>query len=158
MFRAAIARPKLLLGAWAAVMLALAALGIGVEGRLHRQDLVVPGTPSAAAAQLAKKHFGDSQNLVVMLEGPPGRLAAPTRNVASALDRPPRVDTIGPWAPGAGRELHPSPTRSVVLVRVDEPFQPASQQAAPRIRKLVAATARPPVRGYVTGYADIAAG
>ncbi|MFL5893913.1 MAG: MMPL family transporter [Thermoleophilaceae bacterium] len=152
------ARPKLVLGAWSVATLLLAGLGIGVEGQLHRQDLVVPGAPSAKAGELARRHFGDSQNLVVMLEGPSGRLGTTTHRVAARLDALPHTDTIGPWAPGADKRLHPSPTRTVVLVRVDEPFEPASQEAAPRIRKLVAATVRAPVHGYVTGYADVAAG
>src|SRR3954470_14328794 len=153
MFKAALARPKLVLVACGVAIFILAGLGLGVESRLHRQDLVVPGTKSAAAADLAKKHFGDSQNLVVMLEGPQGPLATTTRRLAARLDALPRTDTIGPWAPGAGKRLHPSPNRTVVLVRVDESFQPASMEAAPRIRKLVGATVRAPVHGYVTGYA-----
>src|SRR5258706_12491681 len=107
MFRAATTRPNAVLAAWAVVTLALALLGVGVEGRLHKQDLVVPGTPSAQAGELARRHFGDAQNLVVMLEGPSGPLAAQTRAVAKRLDRLPQIDSIGPWAPGAGRELRP---------------------------------------------------
>src|SRR5436853_7915219 len=98
MFKAALARPKLVLVAWGVATLALAGLGIGVEGRLHHQDLVVPGTKSAAAADLARKHFGDSQNLVVMLEGPQGPLAQTTRRLAARIDALPHTDTIGPWA------------------------------------------------------------
>jgi len=110
MFRAALARPKRVLAAWGAVVGALAVLGLGVEGQLHRQDLVVPGTRSAAASDLARKHFGDSQSLVLMLEGPRGPLLAQTRQMTARLDRLPHVDAIGPWAPGAGKALRPAPT------------------------------------------------
>src|SRR4051812_44864462 len=123
MFKAALARPKLVLVAWGVATLLLAAIGLGVEGRLHRQDLVVPGTKSAAAAELAKKHFGDTKTLAVMPEAPQAALAKTTRQTAARPDALPRTDTIGPGAPGAGKRLHPSPTRTVVLVRVDEPFQ-----------------------------------
>jgi RND superfamily putative drug exporter len=158
MFERAVARPKRVLAAWAVVVGLLALLGAGVESRLHRQDLVVPGTKSAAAAGLAKRHFGDAQNLVVVLEGPSTQLAEQTRALAERLDRLPHVDTVGPWAPGAGRELRPNPHRMVVLLRLNQEFEAASQQGVPRVRKTVRQTLHPPVRAYVSGYADVAAG
>jgi RND superfamily putative drug exporter len=158
MFRAAIARPKAVLAAWAVLTLGLALIGIRVEGQLHRQDLVVPGTRSAAAGDLARRHFGDSQSLVVMLEGPRRPLAAATRAVVERVDALPHVDAIGPWAPGAGRQLHPKPTRAVVIVRLDQPFEQASQNGDPLVRKTVARTVKAPVHAYLTGYADVAAG
>ena len=145
MFRAATARPKRVLAAWAVVTVMLALLGLGVEHRLHRQDLVVPGTRSARAEALARKHFGDSQNLVVVLEGPPGPLAAQTRRVTQRIDRLPHIDAVGPWAPGAGRELRPSPTRTVVLVRLNEKFEIASHEGDHLVRHTVAANVRAPV-------------
>src|SRR5215210_1655896 len=123
MFRAAASRPKQVLAAWAVVTAALALLGATVESRLHRQDLVVPGTRSAEAAELAKKHFGDAQNLVVVLEGPQASLSQQTRTLATRLDRLPHVDTVGPWAPGAGKELRPKPGRTVVLLRLNQEFE-----------------------------------
>jgi RND superfamily putative drug exporter len=158
MFERAVARPKRVLAAWAVVVGLLALLGAGVESRLHRQDLVVPGTKSAAAAELAKRHFGDAQNLVVVLEGPSAQLAQQTKALAERLDRLPRVDTVGPWAPGAGKDLRPNPHRMVVLLRLDQEFEAASQQGVPRVRKTVRQTLHAPVRAYVSGYADVAAG
>src|SRR6478672_5196209 len=158
MFERAVARPKRVLAAWAVVAGLLALLGANVESRLHRQDLIVPGTRSAQAAELAQKHFGDGQNLVVVLEGPRSQLAEQTRTLATRLDRLPHVDTVGPWAPGAGKELRPNPRRTVVLVRLDQPFEQASQQGVPRVRATERAVVRAPVRAYVSGYADVAAG
>lgn len=158
MFERAVARPKRVLAAWAVVVALLALLGAGVESRLHRQDLVVPGTRSAEAAELAKRQFGDAQSLVVVLEGPPSRLVAQTKTLAARLDRLPRVDTVGPWAPGAGKELQPQAGRTVVLVRLNQQFESASQDGVPRVRSVVRRTVHAPVRGYVSGYADVAAG
>ena len=158
MFERAVARPKQVLAAWAVVAVLLALLGMGVESRLHRQDLVVPGTRSAEAAELAKKHFGDAQNLVVVLEGPQAALAKQTRTLAVRLDRLPHVDTVGPWAPGAGKELRPKPGRTVVLLRLNQAFEAASQEGVPRVRATVQSTLREPVHAYVSGYADVAAG
>src|SRR4051794_471262 len=146
MFNAAISHPKKVLAAWAVVAGLLALLGLGVEGRLHRQDLVVPGTKSAAASELASKHFGDAQNLVVVVEGPQADLKKQTGALAARLDRLPHVDPIGPGAPGAGRELRPKPPRAVVLIRVQRPFEQASHESAPMVRRAVAQQIRPPVR------------
>src|SRR5207248_10328115 len=129
-----------------------------VEHRLHRQDLVAPGTRSARAEAPARKHFGDSQNLVVVLAGPPGPLAAQTRRVTQRIDRLPHIDAVGPFAPGAGRELRPSPTRTLVLVRLNEKFEIASHDGDPLVRRAVEQSVRRPVRSYVTGYADVGAG
>src|SRR5437764_1279929 len=107
MFERAVARPKQVLAAWAVFAGLLALLGAGVESRLHRQDLVVPGTKSAKAAAIESKHFGDAQNLVVVLEGPHAALVGETKTLAARLDALPHVDTVGPWAPGAGKELRP---------------------------------------------------
>jgi putative drug exporter of the RND superfamily len=158
MFEGAVARPKQVLAAWAVVVGLLALLGANVESRLHRQDLVVPGTRSAKAAEVAKKQFGDAQSLVVVLEGPSSDLVAQTKALAARLDTLPRVDTVGPWAPGAGKSLRPKPDRTVVLVRLNQEFESASQEGVPRVREVVRDTLHRPVRAYVSGYADVAAG
>ena len=158
MVKAVVARPKLVLAAFAAVVVLLAALGAGVEERLHRQDLTVPGTKSAEAAALAERHFGPAQNLVVVLEGPKTALRKETREIAARLDRMPHVDIVGPWAPGAGKELAPKPTRNVVLVRVRAPFEKASHEITPKVRTAVDGTVEEPVEAYLTGYADVGAG
>ena len=59
-----------MLAACLAVLVVLAGIGAGVEERLTRSDLVVPGSKSAEARERAKKHFGESHSLVVMVEGP----------------------------------------------------------------------------------------
>jgi RND superfamily putative drug exporter len=158
MFRRAVARPKQVLAAWAVVAGLLALLGASVDGRLHREDLEVPGTASAKANDLARKQFGDSQSLVVMLEGPRAALDSTTRRFAERVDRVPHVDTVGPWAPGAARELRPKPTRTIVLVRIQQKFEDASHDGVPRVRRVLAKSVHAPVRGYLTGYADVGHG
>jgi RND superfamily putative drug exporter len=144
--------------AWAVAAGLLALLGMNVESRLHRQDLVVPGTRSAAAADLAAKKFGHAQNLVVVLEGPESQLVAQTKALAARLNRLPSIDTVGPWAPGAGKELQPKPGRTVVLVRLGQAFEQSSQEGVPLVRRTVKTTVQGPVHAYVSGYADVAAG
>src|SRR3712207_179249 len=122
----AVRRPKRVLAAWLVVLAALGALGFGVEERLTRSDLIVPGTGSAEARELAHKHFGDSNTLVILLEGPRKHLDAQGRDLAASLQRQPDFAVVGPWARGAAPELRPSRERALLLVRVDRPFEEVS--------------------------------
>src|SRR3954447_13061892 len=155
--RAGTGRPRAVLAACLAVLVVLAGIGAGVEQRLTRSDLVVPGTPSAHARELAKKHFGESSALVVLLEGPRAAVDAQGRALARRLERDRRLAVVGPWARGAARELRPSDSRAVVLIRAEGPYRDISEQVVPEVRGAVD-DMRAPVKGYVTGYPDIGAG
>lgn len=158
MTRAGISRPKLVAVAWIAAIAVLGGLGATVEQRLHRTDLTVPGTPAADAQELARKHFGDAQSLVVMLEGPPAELERQGRRLARRVERRPKLDVVGPWVPGVGRALRPRADRVVILVRASVPYQEASEEVSPFLREEVRRAIAKPVRGYVTGYPDVGAG
>src|SRR3954467_9403988 len=96
----AVRRPRAVLAACLAILSVLGTLGLGVEQRLTRSDLEVPGTASSEARELARKHFGDSNTLVVLLEGPRSQLDAQGRRLGAVLDRQPRVAVVGPWMRG----------------------------------------------------------
>src|SRR5687768_15578350 len=103
MTRAGIKRPKLIAALWIAGTLLLAALGATVEQRLHRADLTVPGTPAAKAQELSRKHFGDAQSLVVMLEGPRSEIDRQGKLFARRVEKRPKLDVVGPWVPGTAQ-------------------------------------------------------
>ena len=155
---AAIRRPKRVIAAWMLVLAVLGGIGLGVEDRLTRSDLVVPGTDSAEARELAEKHFGESNTLVVMLEGPRRELDSQGRRLAAVLQRQPDFAVAGPWARGSAPELRPSGERALVLVRVDRPFREVSEDAVPLIRIATERTIHAPVESHVSGYADVGAG
>lgn len=153
-----IRRPRFVAALWVAGTLVLAGIGATVEQRLHRSDLTVPGTAAAEAQQLAQKHFGDAQSLVVMLEGPPASLDAQGRVLAQRIERRPKLDVVGPWVPGTSDRLRPRADRAVILVRAGVSFDVASKEISPFLRETVDETIRRPVRGYVSGYPDVGAG
>src|SRR2546423_14688352 len=97
--------PRAVLLAWGTAITILAVVGIGVEGRLHRTDLVVNGRRSAAASSFERRHLGPRENLVILLEGPPpaGVLHGP-RLAALLTPRPPTT-LVGPGLPGAPRRF-----------------------------------------------------
>src|SRR3954447_9239906 len=149
---AGIRKPRAVIAAWLVVLVVLAGIGAGVEQHLTRSDLVVPGTASAHARELSTKHFGESNSLVVMLEGPRRALDRQGRALARRLQADPRIDVVGPWARGAGPELRPKAGTAVVLVRANVPYRETSEEIVPLVRR-EARRAAPPVRASVTGYA-----
>ena len=158
MTRAGISRPRVIAAVWIGATLLLAALGATVEQRLHRADLTVPGTPAAEAQELARKHFGDAQSLVIMLEGPRPEIDRQGKLLAQRVEKRPKVDVVGPWVPGTAQALRPRDDRVVILIRASVPFQEASEEISPFLRRQVDRTIEKPVRGYVTGYPDVGAG
>ena len=125
-----------MLAACLAVLVVLAGIGAGVEERLTRSDLVVPGSKSAEARELAKKHFGESHSLVVMVEGPRKAVDAQGAQLAEKLDSHPQLAAIGPWARGSARELRPGerPARSI-LIRAEGKYRDVSEEMVPHIRE-----------------------
>src|SRR3954453_3186867 len=156
--RLAIERPKAVLAGWMAVFGLLALLGLGVESRLHRTDLRIPGSGSDRAAQLVKRTFGDASTLSVLLDGPPGALDAQGPRVAAALDRLPHVAVLSPWAGGEARALRPGSRRALLVVRVAGSYDEVSQDGVAALRKTLDREVRAPVRPRLTGFADIGHG
>ena len=67
-------RPLAAFLVWFAVAAALAAIGLGVSHSLSPTIVVVPGSETARAEQLAESNFGLSVLVPVLLEGPKGQL------------------------------------------------------------------------------------
>src|SRR4051794_15134181 len=156
--RLALARPKAVLAGWGLVVGLLAILGLGVEQRLYRTDIEVKGTAGAKADDLAKRYFGESANLVVLLKGPARERERQGRRLAARLDRRPGVAVLGPWAPEAGRTLEPKRGMALVLVRAAGDFDRVSRRVVPAVRKDVVQTVHRPLEAHVSGYADVANG
>src|SRR4051794_15981234 len=156
--RLAIERPKAVLAGWMAVFGLLALLGLGVESRLHRTDLRIPGSGSDRAAQLVKRTFGDASTLSVLLDGPPGALDAQGPRVAAALDRLPHVAVLSPWAGGEARALRPGSRRALLVVRVAGSYDDVSQGGVTTLRRTLDREVRAPVTPRLTGFADIGHG
>jgi len=156
--RLALARPRTVLAAWWAGIGILALAGLGVQERLHRTGLDIPGTSSSQAAELAEEHFGETNGLVVLLEGPPRELERQSRRAARALRAEEGVRVLGPWSPGAGDALQPQRDQAVLLLRIDRPFEEASRELAPKLRSTLDKAVGGPVKAHLTGFPDIANG
>ena len=151
-------RPRAVLAAWGVAVGLFAAIGLGVEGRLHRTDLVVSGSRSAAASALERREFGDGSNLIVLLEGPRAAVDAQGRRLAAQLGRRPHTTVVGPWSPGSPRRFRPRPDQALMIVRVARPFEQVAKHDVPELRRTVKAAVERPVAAHFSGYADIANG
>jgi len=158
--RAAIARPRLVLAVWFAVVGLLALRGLGVEDRLHRGAITVPGAAAKANA-VGNDQFGEGVPLTILLQGPPRQLNRQGRELVQQIERLPHTRALNPWTAAAdvdGNPLRPRRDRVLIVVRQDAPFEQQSRETVPRLRTLLREDLRAPVRGHLTGAPDVANG
>ncbi|HEX8742855.1 MAG TPA: MMPL family transporter [Thermoleophilaceae bacterium] len=147
--RGALARPRATLAVWGTTMLVLAAVGLGVEGRLDEGTFVLPGTESSKARGLADRGFGTTEVQAVMLTGPPRELDRQGPRLVADLRK--RDTVLSAWDGGEeSRRLRPRADAALVLVdmkvtRTDR----AGKRLAP-VREGIARQVRPPVRSHFT--------
>lgn len=153
-------RPSRTLLAWAAAIVALAAMGTGIEGRLSPMSLRVPGTPSSRAEAMLDAHFGNTIPVAILLRGPSAQLDAQGPALVAKLRALGGVQVISPWdssttiRSSTTRALRPSRNAAFVLVNYIRPASEA-MQVAPRTEAVLKRTVRAPVHSYMTGVAVI---
>ncbi len=157
--RAGLARPKLTLGVWLAVVGALALLGLGVEHRLETAAIYIDGTPSHLAKELEERGFGNDDFLVVMLRGPAAGIERQGSALARRLQGNPRVTVISPWTgTGTVRGLHPSPDVAALVVNVLRRPGDGFLAILPPVTNAVASVVRAPVHADVSSAATVTQG
>jgi RND superfamily putative drug exporter len=153
----AIARPRQVLVTWLAIAGALGLLGLGVESKLHRSDLVIPGTATERSVESLNQQFGSSFDTIVLLRGPAAQIDSRGRGLVRSLDAIAGVTVLAPWMEGASASLRPRPDTALLIVRSQGSFEYVSEDLVPRVRERAARLA-PPLRWHVSGYPDIASG
>jgi RND superfamily putative drug exporter len=149
--------PKLTLAAALAVLVVLAGLGSGVDGKLKPVSLTVPGTESARADGLLREHFGDSSPFAILLQGPSAAIEDQGPRLIAVLRRDPRASTISPWDRGIGLAgLRPDRRTALVLADFHVSPDTAMEKTVPRLERLVARTVRPPLVARTAGFATLA--
>lgn len=154
--RLSIRRPLAALIAWAAVAAALAAVGFGVERSLSPSIVIVPGTESAQAQHLYEAHFGPTQLVPILLQGPHAQLQQQGPPLVRALARRRDTRVLSAWDSGAAAAgLRPSREAAMIVVSVDRPEADVVNQDQPQIEALVAHRISAPVRASITGQPSI---
>ena len=154
--RLSIARPKAALLAWGLVAVALSLIGLGVSHSLSPSIVVVPGTESSRAQQLANAQFGPTQLVPILLEGPSAQLNREGPRLVRDLVRRSHTRALSAWDAGsASQGLRPSASAAMIVVSVDRPEKDVVNQDQPAIERLVARDVTSPLHASVTGQPSI---
>jgi RND superfamily putative drug exporter len=143
------------LAATLAIVVALGAVGLGVESRLQPTSLAIAGTPSARGESLARANFGDSSPFAVLLRGPAAAIDRQGPGLVAALRRDRAATAISPWGPGASAALRPGRDRALVLVDFHRPLPAAIRDTVPALERTLAAHVHMPVTATQSGFATI---
>ncbi len=139
-----------------AILVVLGVLGAGVDGKLSPTSLEIPGSASARATAMLRRHFGDSAPFVILLRGPSAQIDRQGPGLVRALRRSsPAVTTLSPWDRGAVQRLRPGPRRAIVIVDFHVGVEQAVNDVVPELDEILAANVQPPVRWTQTGYATL---
>jgi RND superfamily putative drug exporter len=139
----------------ALILVALGAIGVGVEGRLDPTTLDIPGTDSSRSNQLLGEHFGDSAPFVILLRGPAAAVDRQGPELIRALRRDPKVTTLSPWDRGNVEQLRPGPRRALILVDFHVDVKTAINDTVDQLNDVLEAEIHPPVRATQAGYATL---
>jgi putative drug exporter of the RND superfamily len=157
--RFAVRRPKLVIPVWAASVVALGLWGGGLLGNKAVEDKLLPtrilvnGTDSNRAEELAKGHFGEK--LALLLTGPADEIDKQGRALARALATRPNTSAISPWHPKAAPKLRPSPEQAVITLDVHLRKGETVSSFIPPLERFVEQRVRPPVDAHLSGLDEI---
>ena len=145
-------RPFLAFAAWFAVAAILAAIGLGVSHSLSPTIVVVPGSETARAEQLAESNFGPSVLVPIMLEGPKAQLNTQGPALVKALAARRDTRVLSAWDIGdTGAALRPDATHAMIVASVAQTEKAMVDGVQQDINGIVDQTVTAPVKPYITG-------
>jgi RND superfamily putative drug exporter len=157
--RLSIRRPREALLGWGVLAVVLTLIGLGVSHSLSPSIVVVPGTESSRAQQLANAHFGPTQLVPILLQVPPTQVSQLERQgprLVRDLVKRAHTRVLSAWDAGAASEgLRPTATAAMIVVSVDRSEKDVVDYDQPQIERLVARDLTRPVRASVTGQPSI---
>jgi putative drug exporter of the RND superfamily len=139
----------------AVLLIALGAIGLGVEDRLDPTTLDVPGTESSRGNEILREHFGETAPFAILLRGPAAAIDRQGPELIRALRRDPRVTTLSPWDSGSVQRLRPDPRRALVLADFHVDVRTAVNDTVPHLNAVLEREIHAPVRATQTGYASL---
>lgn len=154
--RFAVRRPKLVVLVWATSVVLLGMWGAGLLGNKQVEDKLLPtqilvsGTDSHRADELAKGHFGEK--LALLLTGPADEIERQGRPLARALATRPNTSAISPWSPPRREDrLRPSPEQAVITLDVYLRKGETVSTFLPPLERFIDERVRPPVVPHLSG-------
>lgn len=152
----ALRRPKLTLIIWLVAVAGLGFVGSRIGDRFSPSILVVKGTQSARAQDLARSRFGNSVLVPIMLTGPARQLDLQGPRLVNALRARPDARVLSPWDKTAGAgALRPKPGTATIVTAIEKPEKTVANTIQPQIDRTVRRYVAAPVKAYVTGQPSI---
>jgi len=154
--RFSIRRPRIALAAWVLIAAVLALVGLGVSDRLSPSIVVVPGTESSRAVDLAESEFGPTVLVPILLQGPKAELDRQGPIVVRRLDV--RTDTrvLSGFDGGSVRkQLRPSGDAVMIVASVSATEEEMVKTIQPQIDATVEQAISGPVTAHITGQPTI---
>jgi putative drug exporter of the RND superfamily len=151
----ALRKPRALLAVALTMIVVLAVIGQGVEGKLRPTSLSVPGTDSGKATELVHRYFGDTAPFAILLQGPPAELDRQGPALIRKLRTDPAVTTISPWDKGSVDNLRPSPRKALILIDFHVSADEAVSDTVPYLDRTLDEEITPPVRAAESGFASL---
>lgn len=133
----------------------LGILGRNVESKLSPISLGVPGTPSAHGEALARRYFGDSTPVAILLQGPPAAIDRQGKKLVARLRQDPQATAISPWDRGGVAALRRGPRRALILIDLHVSLAEAMRHTVSDLEGILEQQVHPPVRATQSGFASI---
>lgn len=153
-----IRRPRAVLATCLSIAAVLTLIGLGVSHSLSPSVVVVPGTESSRAQQLANQRFGPTDLVPILLQGPAAQLNRQGPILVRDLVKRPHTRALSAWDAGAASTslgLRPSQTAAMIVVSVDKAHKDVVNTDQAQIERIVARDISAPVRANVTGQPSI---
>lgn len=146
------AHPRAVVAIWIALAVVLGFEGRGFGDASQPHPLLIDGSPSKRAHEIAERRFGDEQVLILELDGPAAAVRQQGRDLAARLDTIPDALVVSPWT-GAGtiRGLAPSPGVAALIVRIGQGDEQSLTAVLPPIEGRIDAAISDPVRASAAG-------
>jgi putative drug exporter of the RND superfamily len=152
----AIRRPRFAIVLWLVLVAALGFAGSRITDKFSPSILVVKGTESSRAQEIANSRFGNSVLVPIMLEGPAAQLDRQGPALVKALRARSDARILSPWdkTPGTA-DLRPKPGVATIVTAVEASEKTAANTIQPQIDRTVKRYVSSPVTAYVTGQPSI---
>jgi RND superfamily putative drug exporter len=158
--RFGVRRPKLVIAGWSLFVIVFGLWGGGLLGNKAVQDKLLPtrilvnGTDSNRADELAKGHFGEK--FALLLTGPADEIEKQGRPLARALATRPNTTALSPWSNATGAEkLRPRPDQAVITLDVRLRKSETVSTFIPPLKRFIEQRVSTPVVTHLSGLDEI---
>jgi RND superfamily putative drug exporter len=152
-----IRHPRLVLGTWVFLAVALALVGRNLSSELRPHPLLIDGSEPKLAHEITLRQFGSDESMVIALRGPEPALEKQGRLLDARIDAAPKTVVVSPWSTGGAAigGLRPKPDVAGIVVRVGHRGDQGITEMLDLVEGKVERTIAPPVHASIAGLPTI---